>query len=667
MTNIFENIEEVLNCSISGFHQYALTDPCHLVFASKNLCEMVELDENELLSDTDDLYIRLVHPADKQLYSSFINELSLNEQKLTFQYRLVKKDGSIIYVSDTLTSKRLSDGTMVGYSVLTDITKLKTQNDNLMFLNQTIPCGFLKYTCEKQPKITYINEQMLKTLRFPEVKDGELDYLELYKENIFLMIPIEERRRFSLYLNRVYNKSAPIAGEMTVLRCDGTKARLFGWVTKCINEQGVEEFQSVCMDVTERYNLKKAKEAKRYIDALTDVYDKIFEYDLANNTVKCLYGQNSPMFKWIENIPMQMDEATKKWIMNTVCNDDRERVKAFFDDFCKRRLFKSDSKPPQITYKACSSSGEIKQYNGMFIKLGDSVSLYCLRCVPDAEESDSLRSENESLKNMQELVMRFSDGIAAFEVTDEYVTPLYASDNVCGFFGITKEEWLPLMKKSTPIKEFVARSEAAYEEFAELLKNGEAEFTYYDFNLQTERRIKAICSEKSPDGASPRYVMLYNIDSTVKDNPEAKAECRTVAIRTFGYFDVFVNDKPIAFRSQKSKELFALLVDRRGGYVSSEEAISFLWEDEPVSPVTLARYRKVALRLKNILEEYGISQVVESVDGKRRIVTEKVKCDLYDYLSGKEEFKQLFKGSYLSNYSWGENTLAELMGNTVLN
>ena len=90
-----------------------------------------------------------------------------------------------------------------------------------------------------------------------------------------------------------------------------------------------------------------------------------------------------------------------------------------------------------------------------------------------------------------------------------------------------------------------------------------------------------------------------------------------------------------------------------------------MWEDEPVNPVTLARYRKVALRLKNILEEYGIADVVESVDGKRRIVTERVRCDLYDYLSGREEYAQLFKGSYLTNYSWGESTLAELAGEAL--
>jgi len=104
-------------------------------------------------------------------------------------------------------------------------------------------------------------------------------------------------------------------------------------------------------------------------------------------------------------------------------------------------------------------------------------------------------------------------------------------------------------------------------------------------------------------------------------------------------------------------------VDRRGGYVSSEEAIGFLWEDEPVNPLTLARYRKVALRLKNTLEEYGISDIIESVDGKRRVITKKIRCDLYDYLSEKEEYSQLFKGNYLTNYSWAETTLAELTGN----
>lgn len=666
MKDILNNMNDILSLGISGFHQYVLTDPVHIGYASKNLCDMLGITEDELLSETEDKYALMVHPADRETYSEFINNMKQKEQTLKAEYRLIKKSGEVIYVCDTVTVKKDSDGILSGYSVLTDITEIKKKNDNLQFLNETIPCGFLKYTCEKQPKVTYINRQMMEFLRFPEAKEGELDYLELFKANIFLMIPMEERRRFSLYLNRVYSAGTPLAGEMTILRCDGTRAYMFGWVTKCVNEQGVEEFQSVCIDITERHQAKKANETRRYLKALTDVYDKIFEYDLGANTVKCLYSSNSPMFKWLENIPMQMEDATEKWISGTVVDEDRDRLRSFFKDFCQKKLYKPDARPPRITYRAQSSSGDIKTYGGIFLKIDNSVSLYCCRSVQDDKEADYLRNENVSLKeNMHELVMRFTDGVAAFEVKDGYVTPLYASDNVCEFFGFTKEEWLPLMKKSTPIKDFVARSDAAYEEIVELLKNGEAEFTYFDLKSETERRIKAICSHKSPSSSSPRYIMLYNVEDTGTEKGLSLPENRTVSIRTFGYFDVFVGDKAVAFRNKKSKELFALLVDRRGGFVSSEEAISFLWEDELVNSVTLARYRKVALRLKNILEEYGISDVIETVDGKRRIVTEKVRCDLYDYLSGKEEYAQLFKGNYLTNYSWGENTLAELTGNIL--
>ncbi len=546
-----------------------------------------------------------------------------------------------------------------------DIKKeMKSDKTDLQILNETVPCGFLRYTCEKQPRITYINARMIEMLRFPEGGDGDIDYLEMFKSNVFLMVPMEERRRFSKYLNRVYSADAPIAGEMALLRCDGTRAHMFGWVTKCINEQGEEEFQSVCMDITESYQARKKKENKRYLEALTDVYDTIFEFDRNSNTVKCLHCGSASAFKQLENIAMRAEDALEKCLIDSVDPQQQDRVRRFFLDFNQKRPDVPDSKPPQITYTVRCADGSTRQYTGIFIKVDEEVSLFCCREAKETAASRALKDENDRLKErMRDLVTRFSDGIAAFEISPEgMVKPLYATENVCGFFGYTQEEWLPLTERYTPIDSFVAYSEAAYESFEELLRTGEAEFSYYDYQTGTERRIKAICSEKEPNADAARYVMLYPVEGGREADPQVLPEKRTVSIRTFGYFDVFVGDTPIAFRSKKSKELFALLVDRKGGYVTSEEAIGFLWEDEPASALTLARYRKVALRLKRTLEEYGISDIVETVDGKRRIVMEKVTCDLYNYLSGKEEYSQLFKGSYMTNYSWGETTLGELSG-----
>ena len=663
MNDMLNNMEDILSRQISGFHQYILSSPVHLNYVSRNLCDMVGFEENELLHEEKDLYVLLVHPADFKRYSEFIHSLTEKEQTLTAEYRLTKKDGTVICVRDTITSERLEDGTLVGYSVLTDITDIKNENSNLQFLNETTPCGFLKYTCEKQPEITYINQTMIDMLRFPKVRDGEIDYLEMYKSNIFLMIPMEERRRFSKYLSRVYSSDVPIAGELTLLRCDGTRAYVFGWVAKSINEKGEAEFQTVCMDITERHQTRKAAETKRYLEVLTDVYDKIFEFDLGANTVKCLHCEDNSTFNEFKDIAMQIDEALEKWIISAVDLADRDKVGRFFKDFCQRKLYEADAKPPQITYRARSSAGAIDQYGGIFIKVDEAVSFYCCRHIQEVGEAEVLRIENDQLKeNMKELVMQFSDGIAAFEISfDGLVKPLYASENVCEFFGYTKDEWILLTERFTPLESFVAYSGVAYEYFAELLRNGEAGFTYFDYKTETERKVKAICSPKESNSKSSRYVMLYSMEGTESDEKKSLPENHTVSIRTFGYFDVFVGDKPIAFRNKKSKELLALIVDRRGGYVTSEEAIGFLWEDEPANTVTLSRYRKVALRLKNTLEEYGVSDIIETVGGKRCIVMEKVQCDLYNYLSGKKEYSQLFKGNYLINYSWSETTLGELM------
>lgn len=82
---------------------------------------------------------------------------------------------------------------------------------------------------------------------------------------------------------------------------------------------------------------------------------------------------------------------------------------------------------------------------------------------------------------------RFTDGIAAFEVTADSVKPLYASDNICRFFGFTEKEWLQIMKKGTSIKTFVERSQTPYEEFQTLLQNGEANASRFRSEIKNQK------------------------------------------------------------------------------------------------------------------------------------------------------------------------------------
>ena len=519
MNSVINQPMDILDFSICGFHQYCLQQPVHLTFASQNLCKMLELEKTDLIRDDADLYISHIHLDDRISYQQFLGKVMAESCTKTLQYRLIGKNGRVIFVSDTITAQRLQNGTLVGNSVLTELPCSEKSND--------------------------------------------------------------------------------------------------------------------------------------YLSALQDVYDKIFRYNFLDKTVTCIHCRENSRFQWVQNIPMAMETATEKWITDTVLEEDRPKLQSFFLDYCQNGRFQKDKHPVPITYSAKSFSGLICRYRGLFLRLDADTHLYCCRCVSDTD-----LSARQKQKKMEQLLQNFTDGIAAFEVSDGFVTPLYASDNVCRFFGFTKAEWLTLMEKKTELSEFVSRCDVGLAAFQSLLETGKGEFPYLDLQSDTQMQMKAICSAPANDGS--QFIMLYRSDTMHgKQN-------KLVSIRTFGYFEVFVGENPIPFRNQKSKELLALLVDRKGGFLSSQEAIGFLWEDEQVNSVTLARYRKVALRLKNTLESYGISHIIECVGGKRRIVPTKVQCDLYDYLSEQKGSEHLFKGSYLTNYSWGEYTLAELTGKIVL-
>lgn len=135
---------------------------------------------------------------------------------------------------------------------------------------------------------------------------------------------------------------------------------------------------------------------------------------------------------------------------------------------------------------------------------------------------------------------------------------------------------------------------------------------------------------------------------------------KKVFAKTFGHFDLFINGKAVVFKSSKAKELLALLIDRRGGVVTTEQIISALWENRPNDESTQNLCSKTAKTLKKELEEYGIDDIVIYNRGNRRIDPQRMECDLFKILKGDKEVKNLFVGEYLIDYSWAESTLATL-------
>ena len=138
-----------------------------------------------------------------------------------------------------------------------------------------------------------------------------------------------------------------------------------------------------------------------------------------------------------------------------------------------------------------------------------------------------------------------------------------------------------------------------------------------------------------------------------------KPPCR-VRIHTFGNFEVFVDGKPLPLNYAKAKECLAYIVDRKGASVRYRELASVMWEDIPYdSSVRNYLYQAVYVLTKT-LKEVGVQDILLKTRKELCINMDRVDCDYYAVLAGCSKTAQSFTGEYMSQYSWGEPTLAEL-------
>ena len=119
----FEKNAELLYNMPGGFHRCYLNDPIHVEYISEGLCELLGYTREELdgiMIDGD--YSLAIYEADRQRFCDFVYRLAQTPGTESCEYRMIKKDGSIIYVSDTMESILASTGVMYGYSGVYDIT-----------------------------------------------------------------------------------------------------------------------------------------------------------------------------------------------------------------------------------------------------------------------------------------------------------------------------------------------------------------------------------------------------------------------------------------------------------------------------------------------------------------------------------------------------------------
>ena len=134
-----------------------------------------------------------------------------------------------------------------------------------------------------------------------------------------------------------------------------------------------------------------------------------------------------------------------------------------------------------------------------------------------------------------------------------------------------------------------------------------------------------------------------------------------LTVHTFGNFEVLYNGVPLTWEREKSKELFALLIDRQGMPMTNGEIISVLWEKKPSDEYL----HTLLYSLRTTLETVGCGDVLVRSRNHSRVDVTKVQCDLYDFLRGYVSAVHSYTGEYMTNYSWAESTNAKLYAGQI--
>ncbi len=141
---------------------------------------------------------------------------------------------------------------------------------------------------------------------------------------------------------------------------------------------------------------------------------------------------------------------------------------------------------------------------------------------------------------------------------------------------------------------------------------------------------------------------------------QGETEKKRITVRTFGNFDIYVEDEPLQFSRSKAKELLAFLVDKKGTGVNTAEISSILWEDKAYDRSLRNQTQTVISQMMRNLKGAGIEDCVIKKWNYLAIDPERIDCDYYNFLAGDVRAINSYTGEYMSNYSWAEFTTAYL-------
>ena len=140
----------------------------------------------------------------------------------------------------------------------------------------------------------------------------------------------------------------------------------------------------------------------------------------------------------------------------------------------------------------------------------------------------------------------------------------------------------------------------------------------------------------------------------------AKRQRKKVYLHMFGTFTVTYDGKSVPLKG-RAKEVLAYISAFRGKEVSNQIIYATLWNDKSQDNSTMTLYFHALRKLKDTLLSNGIGDLLISNARGQMLNADIVDCDFFAWQDKNAEPFECFKGEFLSEYSWSEPMLADLL------
>ena len=166
--------------------------------------------------------------------------------------------------------------------------------------------------------------------------------------------------------------------------------------------------------------------------------------------------------------------------------------------------------------------------------------------------------------------------------------------------------------------------------------------TAYNSYALEAYRVHASGYITKPVNENKIKVEIDELDNVINLKSEKKLQ-----VKCFGNFEVFYKGNPVKFSYQKSKEVFAYLIDREGSSINVNELNAVLWEEDHKSYL-----RNLIADIKQTLKSIDCEDIFIKKFNGYSIDVNKIDCDAYEYKKDNPDAVRLYRGEYMIQYPW---------------